>query len=341
MNKTKFIKNLSKLVTIQSESYNTRLMMRYINGIVQSIGGCAISYDKYGNMYVTKGQGPYPAMVCHTDTVHHIRKAKIECCRVGDNLIAVDTKDVEQIGTGGDDKVGIHITLELLKSRDNMKAAFFLDEEVGCVGSSQADFSFFDDCLFVLECDRRGATDFVNSISGIKLYDQNFSDAIKPILKKYGRQEVSGGLTDVLEIAYATDLPVANMSCGYYEPHTDYEYINITDVINTFELCRDIFDQVNVLHEVSGKRTSYYSMNYDYKNYYNKYNYGSSYVDEEEYAETESTVTEAVKNTCGVGCAMRNGYCQACLMSADEMYEYFYEEDYGDQTPTTSLDQIV
>lgn len=341
MNKTKFIKNLSKLVTIQSESYNTRLMMRYINGIVQSIGGCAISYDKYGNMYVTKGTGPYPAMVCHTDTVHQIRKAKIECCRIGDNLIAVDTKEMEQVGTGGDDKVGIHITLELLKSRDSMKAAFFLDEEVGCVGSSNADFSFFNDCLFVLECDRRGATDFVNSISGIKLYDKNFADAIKPILKTYGRQEVSGGMTDVLEIAYATDLPVANMSCGYYNPHTEFEYINITDVINTYDLCRDIFSSVLEQHLVTTKRTSYYSNygGYDFQSYYDKY-YAKGYDVEEEGYEDELPINEDIRKVCGTGCGMSDGYCHACLMTAEEMYDFFTLEDEYKNVPN-GLDQSI
>ena len=116
--------------------------MRYIKGVVQSIGDCTITFDDYGNMYVTKGDGPYPAMVCHTDTVHDIVKEPVAACIAKGNIVAFKTLSMEQIGTGGDDKVGIHITLELLKQKTNMKAAFFLDEEVGCIGSSNANFKF-------------------------------------------------------------------------------------------------------------------------------------------------------------------------------------------------------
>lgn len=330
MNRSKFTKNLCKLVTIQSASYNTRLMMRHIKGVVQSIGGCTISYDEYGNMYVTKGEGPYPAMVCHTDTVHDIVKEPIAACIAKGNIVAFKTISMEQVGTGGDDKVGIHITLELLKKHNNMKAAFFLDEEVGCIGSSNADFKFFDDCLFVLECDRRGDKDFVNSISGTNLYDKNFSDAIKVILQKYGRTECSGGMTDVVEIAYETDLPVANMSCGYYKPHTDEEYINIDDVINTYKLCDDIFKYINVKHPVKNKRTSWYAgyggYNYNrwcgYDFYYDK-NYNTEYEVDNADIDSMEELEESVKKTCGPQCHMFDGYCDACMMHVEEMYEFY------------------
>lgn len=345
MNKAKFTKNLCKLVTIQSASYNTRLMMRHIKGVVQSIGGCAISYDKYGNMYVTKGDGPYPAMVCHTDTVHDIVKEPVAACIANGNIVAFKTLSMEQVGTGGDDKVGIHITLELLKKHNNMKAVFFLDEEVGCIGSSNADFKFFDDCLFVLECDRRGDNDFVNNISGTKLYDENFSDAISVILQKYKRVECSGGMTDVVEIAYKTNLPVANMSCGYYKPHTDEEYINIDDVINTYKLCNDIFKYINIKHEVKEKRTSWYG-NYNntiyekyagYDTYYNR-NYDIEYEVDETELGSITEIEEAVKKTCGPQCCMYGGYCDACMMHVDEMYE-FYNEPY--ETKSITVEKTV
>lgn len=336
MNKSKFTKNLCKLVTIQSASYQTKLMMRHIRGVVQSIGGCTITFDDYGNMYVTKGDGPYPSMVCHTDTVHDIVKEPVAACIAKGNIVAFKTISMEQIGTGGDDKVGIHITLELLKQQKNMKAAFFLDEEVGCIGSSNANFKFFDDCLFVLECDRRGDNDFVNSISGTKLYEKNFSKNIKVILEKYNRKECSGGMTDVVEIAYKTDLPVANMSCGYYKPHSDEEYINIDDVINTYNLCSDIFKYVKEKHSVKTKRTSYYhGYSFAYNNRWNQYdmyydNYKTSDIDDL----TSKEIEESVLKTCGPQCEMHNGYCASCMMHVDEMYEFYnYEQDETESIP--------
>lgn len=230
--------------------------------------------DNYGNIYVTKGYSDlYPTMVCHIDTVHEINE-HVEVHRSKDKLFAIDTNTMERYGIGGDDKVGIYITLELLDTFDVFKAVFFLDEEVGCVGSGQADFSFFDDSTVVLECDRKGINDFVSSISGTTLYSPEFSSAINHILVQYGRTETHGGMTDVLEIAYKNKVCVANMSCGYYDPHTENEYVNISDIQNTLTMCKDIF--LATLHkrwEVEEDRDkSYYNYRaydgYTYSNYY-------------------------------------------------------------------------
>lgn len=330
MKRSKFIDDLCKLVSIQSCSYETGQMMKHISSVVQSIQGCTTSTDSYGNLYVTKGYGPYKTMVCHTDTVHDIVKAKVIPMKIKGNIIAINSKKISQIGTGGDDKCGIAITLQLLKDEPNMKAVFFLDEEVGCLGSSKLDVDFFNDCLFVLQCDRRGSNDFVNKISGTKLYDDNFSQAIKYLLDKYSRVEVGGGMTDVLEIAYVTDLPVANMSCGYYNPHTDQEYINIEDFIDTYRLCSDIFKYINDKHTVKTKRESYsYGMIGRYSGYDWDYNYNSHYhlaYDEKELAEAEAKI----KKLCGSGCGMYDGYCDACMTTAEDAMEYYLIEDKKD-----------
>jgi len=327
MKRSKIINDLCTLVSIQSCSYETGRMMKHIGNVVQSIQGCTTSTDSYGNLYVTKGDGPYKAMVCHTDTVHDIVKAKVLPVKVKGNIIAINSKTMKQIGTGGDDKCGIAITLQLLKTQSSMKAVFFLDEEVGCLGSSKLKKKFFNDCLYVLQCDRRGADDFVNRISGTKLYEENFQDAIKYILQKYNRVEVNGGMTDVLEIAYKTDLPVANMSCGYYNPHTDTEYININDFVETYKLCSDIFKYINTKYVVKTKRESY---NYHMYGRYNDYdwNYNSHMMydhvfDEDQLSEAE----KKIKIICGTGCGMYDGYCDACMVSAEEAIEFYLEED--------------
>ena len=80
MKRSKFVKDLCKLVSIQSESYKTARMMKHISKVVQSIPGCATNVDEYGNLYVTKGDGPYKCMVCHTDTVHDIVMGKLAKC---------------------------------------------------------------------------------------------------------------------------------------------------------------------------------------------------------------------------------------------------------------------
>ncbi len=318
--------------------------MKHISKVVQSIPGCATNVDSYGNLYVTKGDGPYKCMVCHTDTVHDIVKAKIIPIQIKNNIIAINNSSMTQVGTGGDDKVGIAITLQLLKEQESMKAVFFLDEEVGCIGSSNLDEEFFSDCLYVLQCDRRGSHDFVNRISATELYSKEFGNAIDHLIKKYKRQVVSGGMTDVLEIAYKTKLSVANMSCGYYNPHSDNEYINIDDVIQTYKFCKDIFTYINESYNVSEEREKYnWSFsNHRYGGYYHDYQDYDLTKDDFELSDDEiDRQTKKVRKVCGVGCGMYEGYCATCMMSSEEMIE-FYTQDYEQyQTKSTSMDDVI
>lgn len=235
-------KLLLETMSVQSYTYETKKMQKFILNQLQKMK-LKHTKDKYGNIYVTKGTADlYPTMVCHIDTVHEVNN-DVQVVVLNDSAIAVDTKTKRQYGIGGDDKVGIYITLEMLKMFDNFKAVFFLDEEAGCVGSRQADFSFFNDSTIVLECDRRGISDFVVDISGTKLSNEEFIGDISDILKANGRQTVSGGLTDVAEISERNPVQVANMSCGYYRPHTSEEYIVLSEVEATKNMCFEILDR--------------------------------------------------------------------------------------------------
>lgn len=233
------LERLKDVMAVQTTSYNTRLMNDYILKYVKELGGCKV-IKKDGNIYVTKGQADiYPCVVAHTDTVHDIEK-ELHVVQVGDVLLSVNEK-YERCGIGGDDKVGIFVALEVLRNTDVCKVAFFRDEEVGCVGSTVAFMKFFDNVSFVLQCDRRGYEDFVNEIFYTKLYSDEFSNAIQGLLYKYGRVESDGGLTDVYQLTEnGLDVCVANLSCGYYDPHSDNEFIKINEVYSTLDLVQEI-----------------------------------------------------------------------------------------------------
>lgn len=262
-------KNLVEICKIQSKSGKEEAMLEFVEQRCREYGA-VVSYDKKGNLYAKKGDAEtYPCMVSHVDTVHDIvPDDEYTVLHKNGAIFAYNYKKFTSTGVGGDDKVGIFITLELLRKFDDIKVAFFVEEETGCNGSRAADKSFFDDVEFVLQCDRKGIEDFVNKISGIELYSDEFSEAIKPILKRYNRTETTGGLTDVKQLATkGVNVCVANMSCGYYRPHRDNEYIVVEDVRNTYKLC------VDIINEVSGKvwecehKSSY---SYGNINYYKK-----------------------------------------------------------------------
>lgn len=260
---------LKKIMSVQSKSNDQEVMVAFLKNELKRIGkSCSLSVvEDEGNLYITKGEAKtYPCVVAHMDTVHHIIK-HFKVFEHDDVMYALNLADYSRAGIGGDDKVGIFLAFEALMKFDNIKVAFFRDEEIGCVGSGLADLEFFEDVSFALQADRKGYDDFVKKISGTQIYSDEFGEAIEDILKKYGKKEcLTGGLTDVYTLfKQKINVCVANVSCGYYYPHTDDEIIVISEVLYTSDMFMEIIDKV---HE-DGERWEY-----EYKT--TTYSYGNS-----------------------------------------------------------------
>lgn len=71
-------------------------------------------------------------------------------------------------------------------------------------------------------------------------------------------------MTDVQQIAKATNIQCANMSCGYYMPHTDNEYINLTDVQDTLDMCIEILTITQHKQYTIEDRVKPYTYNFPY-----------------------------------------------------------------------------
>jgi tripeptide aminopeptidase len=250
---------LLETLKVQSHTYECDKMIDFVLEKLFELG-CWIDYDAAGNIYAVKGESDtYPCIVAHLDTVHKI---------VPDNQYVVISDDdyafaynpvkKEMTGVGGDDKVGIYIALQMMRDLDYCKAAFFVDEEVGCLGSSQANMDFFQDVRFALQCDRKGNNDFVYNIMGTSLYTEQFSNDIAPIIAAHGYSENTGGLTDVYQLAdNGIGVCVANMSCGYYNPHTDEEMICLSDVENCRRMVYEIMTKCTNVYECTHERQRY------------------------------------------------------------------------------------
>lgn len=226
---------LIEVLSLQSESYNQFRVFAYLIRQLKKMGCSYYTYN--GCIYATKGDADnYPCIVSHMDTVHDIVE-DLTVVEVNGNLTGFNKFTMQQTGIGGDDKVGIFIALQCLENFDNIKAVFFRDEEIGCEGSYSPDIKFFDDCYFVLQCDRKGNRDFVTNASGIELSGNDFKADIKPIIGKYGYKFANGMMTDVMALKESgIKCAMANMSCGYYNPHCYNEYVNILDVINCLNM---------------------------------------------------------------------------------------------------------
>jgi hypothetical protein len=249
---------------------------------------------KDGNIYATKGDAAiFPCIVAHTDTVHRIKAKNQYKVVVADDLIfAIDPKNMDTTGVGGDDKVGIFLALSLLNTLPAAKAVFFRDEEIGCVGSREADMDFFVDCSFVLQGDRNGNSDFIRVGAGTELFGDEFEEAIAPYLSVYGYKSYDwGSISDVIQLKN-NGLPIAcaNVSCGYYNAHSSKEMVSIQDVAATLglftEICENLADQ-QWFHTDTDKKSR--------GRYVSSYNYGyGSYYSRDKYESTETAGTKAV-----------------------------------------------
>ena len=279
MSEDTMIDNLEQTLEIQSvsgseERMNTFIIeqIKYVNEHVKDVTIVTEQQAGGTNIYVTKGKADvYPCVVAHTDTVHDFVKGY--CVRrIGNNFYAMDSTKMEQVGVGGDDKVGIWAALECIEKFDNIKAAFFHSEEKGCVGSKAATPEFFQDVGYILQTDRRGNDDFVTNIGGVNLMSKKFKKAVKPLLDKHGfKFQDNGGLTDVKALKPISNVSVTNISSGYYKPHSDQEYVNIEDAMNTLSLMMGIIEKLGERkyeHQYQEPVYSYGDINYGGYNVY-------------------------------------------------------------------------
>jgi len=230
-------KLLYSLLAIESESHDSSEMESFIIRYARR-RKWTVDVDRLGSIYLTKGSAEvYPCVVAHLDTVHAITGEPIVPVNIDGKVTGMHASTMQQTGIGGDDKCGIFAALECMSKMPACKAVLFVDEEVGCLGSSEADIGFFADCAFVLQADRRGSSDFVTSIGGVPLASADWLNDIAPLLAVHGMAPCSGAMTDVEALRDGgVGICAANMSAGYHNPHQDGEYIVLAELDNVVRL---------------------------------------------------------------------------------------------------------
>lgn len=236
-------KLLLDILNVQSSSNNEERMIDFLKTFSIKKGYEVRVIDK--NVYVTKGSGEnFPCYVAHTDT----------CATIipDDEFTIVSLDDVDLAGynykkdkftqVGFDDKIGIFIALRMLDHIPYGKAFFPYAEEIGCVGTRKADMKFFDDCGYLIQCDRRNSKGIVDSVSGVGLFGSDFKDMLLMEGTKYGRYTTTGMLTDVYTLkTMGLKVSCTNLECGYYNPHSDDDYCVVDEVYSTLDFVEDIY----------------------------------------------------------------------------------------------------
>ena len=192
---------LKKLYSIYSPSGKEQKMVKFLCSYIRQLpGNISVSKDKFGNLYVVKGESEsYPCLVSHIDQVSHCKHSKdFKTVETREIIFGYSPRNRRFENLGADDKNGIWIALKCLKKYDTLKLAFFVSEEIGCVGSGKAVMDFFNDCRFVIQPDRRGYQDIINEIGWTSLCSPEFLQAAG--YKKFGYKETRGMMTDVQEL---------------------------------------------------------------------------------------------------------------------------------------------
>lgn len=221
------------------------------------IKGNYIQMDDYGNITVSnrKDDSKLPTFCCHLDTVQQGAPLLI----LADNNVLISKNEY---GVGGDDKCGIVACLELLK-RIPCKVIFFREEERGGIGARKYDQSTLSDNKFLIEIDRKGNQDLIQNSGGQQLCSNEFIEDLKKFFPGY--KECHGIFTD-LNVLAEVCINMLNISCGYYNPHTENEYVVLKDLYNTIAglvnfANSDIpiarFERTPVLKEKDYKRISF------------------------------------------------------------------------------------
>ena len=150
---------IKEVLSVPSCSGKETMLREYIERFADE-RGIAHHRDGKGNLYLTKGNpgdGYYPCLVNHMDTVQTWQGAFVDQARPIDILERVRGGHTELYAEGGgigaDDKLGCAIALALVDVLPVVKAVFFVEEELGMLGSRELDMDWFGDVGFCLSFD--------------------------------------------------------------------------------------------------------------------------------------------------------------------------------------------
>lgn len=240
--------------------------------------------DSYGNIFYLDNE-KVPLLSAHMDTV---RKDADIC--IGAFLTESEDEKIFSGGIlGGDDKCGVYMILRALKEGHKVNFIFSRDEEIGCVGiknllkptfsaeNKELTDKIKNNCLYCLVLDRRGKGDIIckNNFYGTK----EFEEALKKVSDdgNFGYAPATGACSDANTIREFVS--TANLSVGYYAPHSKNEYIVKKDLENAYNYMVAIIQNLKEAFEpykyeytgYSGYAGGYYGGYYGYSGRYGAY----------------------------------------------------------------------
>lgn len=196
------------------------------------------------------GIGDIPIMlVAHMDTVH---------LTIPEHIFYDEEQQImwSPEGIGGDDRCGVYIITRILHEGYQPYVLFLEDEEIGCIGASKCvKVLKAPDVRYIVEIDRRGSDDCV-------FYDCD-NPKFTEYVESFGFEEAIGSYSDICELSDEWGIASVNVSAGYYNEHTEKEFISLSDMEKTFGRIIDMLeDDKKEYYEFIKKKYHYVSYSY-------------------------------------------------------------------------------
>ena len=222
--------------------------------------------DMDGFLYVPSGNVDI-MLTAHMDTVH-----KDKCKKIVEVVCEGKKALWSPQGIGGDDRCGVFMICELLRTTNYRPSIVFCeDEEIGGVGSDK--FSTWlseneeaQNIKYIIELDRRNGNDAV-------FYDCGNEEFIEYITNVTGYKEASGSFSDIGNISPVLDVASVNLSCGYYKEHTLDHYVVPDEMERTFENVKLLMSDAIYVDKFDYQEIKY---DYNWNKYFGSYG-GTSY----------------------------------------------------------------
>ena len=182
--------------------------------------------DEYGNLYgphtESKNNACHSAHLDIVETNGRPDEFFIITAPTGERRLVANNSLAQATSLGADDKNGVCLIIkacQAVKTELKPRVAFFLDEEIGRVGSLHRDVDFIDECDFVIVVDRRGTNEIITNGSR-----GTYTSVLGPLFKFVNPDWVfaKGYSCDADSLKHHVD--TINISAGYESAHTKDEY---------------------------------------------------------------------------------------------------------------------
>ena len=222
--------DIKSLYTVYSPSGDEQQMSELIQ---ETLTRNSIPYTITDDHQIYRLNPGEPLVCAHLDEVHFAPCEEI----ILHNQRYYGMTDHTQTGIGADDKNGVWVVLNLLRTFPNLSFIFSTQEEIGAQGikdllKNHLDKNVLDSIPYALIFDRQGNSDIIGTKNDYCA--QDLEDAICEISQEnnFLYTPAQGVFSDCNKLRHY--VPCVNLSVGYYNAHSDQEYTEIKDLIQAF-----------------------------------------------------------------------------------------------------------